>query len=507
MSDITGFDENQKKNESEVSDEQQFITEKIVSKRKKKWLRRLITVLFVILCAALFGIVARYFFLVSGDALVKIFGIEIPVIREQVFVYKEKTPTPTQRPSSTPIVKLTETPKVVRTPSPTPKGNPGTTPVASRTPAVSATPVPTVSVAPSQVPTVSETPTPEVTPAPKEGEDPKGNGEGPKGDKPVYSYVKFMEEVMDSTKAVAGVIVSVDGITTGTSFLGDTYEIRVNTTGLILRQDGVDVLILTDYESVEEASEVEVKFEGYEKAYTAEIYNYNKDLGFAIIGVPISSLEDSLFEGMQYAVFCEKEDIEKGVPVFELGRANGYPSSLSFGIVSYIDGAYAVRDAEIDYFTTDWQAYAGASGFVFNLDGYVFGMLTHMIKDSEEHSDVPCFIMLCTLEDELNILLNGGKLVDFGIYAETLPAAIKETGIVESGIYLNHVVAASPAYVAGLREGSVITSVNGKPIYDMAGFMDILSEAQPTQALNITYVRSYAEGSVEMSAYVVLTGR
>ncbi len=507
MSDITGFDEKQKKNENEVSEEQRFITEKIVSKRKKKWLRRLITVLFVILCAALFGIVARYFFLVSGDALVEIFGIEIPVNREPVYVYKEKTPTPSPRPSSTPIVKLTETPRVVRTPSPTPNVGISPTPAASGAPVVSATPQPTIAVTPSAVPDITGTPGLEVTSAPGKDNDPNGNGDKPNDGKPEYSYAKFMEEVMDSTKAVAGVIVSVDGITTGTSFLGDIYEIRVNTTGLILRQDGVDVLILTDYESVEEAADVEVKFEGNDKAYAAKIYNYDKELGLAIIGVPISSLETTLFESMQYAVFCEKEDIEKGVPVFELGRANGYPDSLSFGIVSYTDGVYAVQDAEINYFTTDWQVYSGASGFVFNLDGYVLGTLTHAIKDSAEHSEAPCFIMLCTLEDELNILLNGGKLVDFGIYAGTLPNAIKETGIVESGIYLNRVVAASPAYLAGLRVGDVITSVNGNPINDMAGFMDILSDALPTQALNITYVRSYAEGSVEMSAYVMLTGR
>ena len=41
---------------------------------------------------------------------------------------------------------------------------------------------------------------------------------------------------------------------------------------------------------------------------------------------------------------------------------------------------FAVKDAEIRYFTADWQDYSGASGFVFNMDGYAMGMLTHTMK-------------------------------------------------------------------------------------------------------------------------------
>ena len=90
MSERSDFDENNAIRDDNA-EEQQFITEKIVSKRKKKWIRRLITFFFVIFCAVVFGLVARYVFLVSGDFMSDFLGIEIPVYRDTVYIYKEKT--------------------------------------------------------------------------------------------------------------------------------------------------------------------------------------------------------------------------------------------------------------------------------------------------------------------------------------------------------------------------------------------------------------------------------
>ena len=160
----------------------------------------------------------------------------------------------------------------------------------------------------------------------------------------------------------------------------------------------------------------------------------------------------------------------------------------------------------MNYFTTDWQNYSGASGFVFNMGGYVLGTLTHKIRANEENI-IPCFVTLCTLEDELNKLLNGGRLVNFGVYAKELPGSIKNAGTVKNGIYLNQVVGASPAYNAGLRVGDVITSINGEEITDMIKFMDVLSNASTGQVLTVTYMRSTPGGFRELTANVLLSSR
>ncbi len=325
-------------------------------------------------------------------------------------------------------------------------------------------------------------------------------------EKPEYSYVKFMNEVMSVAESVQNTIASVDGINTGISFLGESYEIRTNTTGLVIAQDNVDVLILTDYSSVKDAKRVEVTFTGSDEVLSASVYTYDTDLELAIIGVHISAIPETVISNIQYAAFCSEETVTTGIPVFELGRANGYPDSLSFGIISAANNSYNAKDAEIKYFTTDWNMYSAASGFVFNMDGFVIGMLNHTIEKSSSYT-APCFTVLSALDDEINLLLNGKKLVSFGIYGIEVPEAVKEMSAVTEGIYLTLVNAGTPAYTAGLRSGDIITEINGKSINTMAEFMDILSASKVSEALNVVYMRNYTDGIKSQSAYVMLVSK
>ncbi len=524
MSDSTNFDEKNMGTNPETEDEQQFIKEKIVNKRKKKRFRRLITFLFVVLCGCAFGVVARYAFLVSGDYLVEHFGIDIPEYRQTVSVYKEDPPTPTPTPTRTPTPTPRSTPtKSVAsyTPKPTAQVSPVSTAAPTQFAKVTDTPIEMPTVTPTQEPVLTTTPETEVTPGPEPTGDADvsptpdpdekpsvtvDDGNEAAKEKTPYSYSKFMSEVMEVAQTVDDCIVSVSGIRTGTGFLKEEYEIRSNTTGLLLQQDGVDLLILTDFASIEDASYIEVSFNGSEKAFSGDLYSYDKELGLAIVGVPIVLLDEGMFDNMKYAVLCKEDDIENGLPVFELGRANGFPDSLSFGVVSSRGNLYEVKDGVINYFTTNWQNYVGASGFVFNMEGKVLGMLTHSLKADEENS-IPCFVTLYTLEDEINILLNGGSLIHIGIYANNLPQMIKDVSNVENGIYLNRVIAGSPAYMAGLRVGDIITDINGIKLMNMYVFMDVLTDSSSAQTLNVNYVRRISGETKKMSTNVALNGK
>ncbi len=453
------------------------------------------------------------------------------------------TATPEALVTATPKIKVTMSPEVTITvmpsesPDVTKKVTPGVTPDVTK----EVLPEVTKAVSPEVTKSVS----PEVTKAASQiapGEDNTGTGDsgntgntGDSGDagnisgtvdmgnlgdnessddsegsmeqeKPEYSYVKFMNEVMSVAESVQNTIASVDGINTGISFLGESYEIRTNTTGLVIAQDNVDVLILTDYSSVKDAKRVEVTFTGSDEVLSASVYTYDTDLELAIIGVHISAIPETVISNIQYAAFCSEETVTTGIPVFELGRANGYPDSLSFGIISAANNSYNAKDAEIKYFTTDWNMYSAASGFVFNMDGFVIGMLNHTIEKSSSYT-APCFTVLSALDDEINLLLNGKKLVSFGIYGIEVPEAVKEMSAVTEGIYLTLVNAGTPAYMAGLRSGDIITEINGKSINTMAEFMDILSASKVSEALNVVYMRNYTDGIKSQSAYVMLVSK
>ena len=98
------------KRKEKQSDGYQFINERIVPKRKKKWLRRLGTMVFVIGMAIVFGVVARAAYLLSEDYLKDLFEIEDK--RQEVELPKSASPTKntlTSKPAKEPTPGLAST--------------------------------------------------------------------------------------------------------------------------------------------------------------------------------------------------------------------------------------------------------------------------------------------------------------------------------------------------------------------------------------------------------------
>ena len=112
------------------SEDYQFINEKIVPKRKKKWLKKLGTVLFVLCLAVVFGVVSQAAFLLSGDYLKKWLGIgeerqtvDLPKPTTQPRATLSPTPWPTVTPSPSPTVIPTKTPSPTEAPIVTPEAD------------------------------------------------------------------------------------------------------------------------------------------------------------------------------------------------------------------------------------------------------------------------------------------------------------------------------------------------------------------------------------------------
>ena len=96
------------------SGDYQFINEKIVPKRRSKWLKRLGTTVFVAFLAVLFGVVSQAAFLLSGEYLKEWLGLEKE--RQEVNLPKQEgsqpraTISPTSKPSKTRNPASTKTP-------------------------------------------------------------------------------------------------------------------------------------------------------------------------------------------------------------------------------------------------------------------------------------------------------------------------------------------------------------------------------------------------------------
>ncbi len=506
------------------SEDYQFINEKIIPKRKKKWLKKLGTVVFVICMAVVFGVVAQAVFLLSGDYLKELLGIEEK--RQEV-----NLPTPTQQPritfSPTPKPTATMAPRETLTPIPTPTKVPELTPTAvpvqptpgetlppeeTGTPEATVTPEMTDVPEPTEVPEVSATPgvEPDITKGPELSVTPeltKGPEHNTGSEEKTYvgetltdyygSIRKVAEDVSDS-------FVTVEAIEQGVDWFQEVYEKRTRTTGLVLGNDGVDLLILVGIEQFSGATSIEVFFG--KETIEGSIYSLARDYGLAVIAVPLTEISGELLDQIEPGILAGAEDIVVGTPVIALGAPNGYENSMEFGMITSLGSTVAVTDGEVAYFTTNITEYLTGYGFVVNLNGEILGMITHTHKENPADG-IFSAVSLDSIRGVIVKLLNNADRAYFGIKGQNLPENLKKEYDLQAGVYVSEVENASPALTAGIKAGDIIVSVGGEPVEGIRSFSDVILECSSREIVQVKVLRKVEERLREMNVEVSLTGK
>ena len=476
-----------------TTEETSFIKEKIVPRRKNRILRRLRSMLFVICMAAVFGLVAKTVYVLSGGFLERLFGVEQEQ-RKQVELPRP-TGTPTPRPTNTPTP--TSTPCPTNTPSPTPTKVPEiVTPVPTIIPEV--TPEPTRLPQELLTPAPTELPQEELTPTP----DPEQENSPAPGDA-VVDYWQIYATIREVANEVSKALVTVEAVEQSVDWFQEIYERRTSTTGLILGNDGVDLLILVSTEHISGANSIEVHFG--EEIIAGRIYALDVEYGMAVVAVPLERIKNELLANLQLGLLAAEEDIIMGTPVIALGAPNGYHNSMEVGMITSLGSKLPVTVGTVSYFTTNISEYPGAYGFVVNLKGEVLGMITHTLKINPEDG-IFTAISLDAVRGVIVKLLNNADRALFGIKGEDLPANLrKEYGV--TGVYVTEVKNASPALMAGIKAGDIIVAMGSEDVDGMSDFTDIILARSIKETIQVKLLRTAEEGMREMTVEVVLTDK
>lgn len=318
------------------------------------------------------------------------------------------------------------------------------------------------------------------------------------------SYLQMYEEIRQLSENVSDSIVIVEAVEKSVDWFQETYETRTKTTGLILANDGIDLLILTDIAKIFKASSVEVYFE--ETKVPGEIYSIDKDYGLAIIAVPLTNIPKEKLQQIKLARITE-EDIVVGTPVIALGAPNGYDNSMEVGMITSLGGAMSVVDGAVPYFTTNIMDYTNGHGFVFNLNGEVMGMITHTHKEDKEDK-IFSAISLNDIRGVMVALLNNSKQAAFGIKGQNYRQQWWSLRLSEMedmvGVYVTEVENGSPALNAGIKAGDIITTINGKQVEGILEFKELLLERSVGEVVQITFYKDLENKKIESRVQVKL---
>ncbi len=299
-------------------------------------------------------------------------------------------------------------------------------------------------------------------------------------------------------------IVSITTVTSDVNWINDTLENTGVTSGLIVADNGKEILILAGYRGLKDADSISVSFGDSQKE--ASVKEVDQTTGLAVLAVPLQELNREELEEITYASLGSSAGRTLvGQPVMAVGSPIGISGSVCYGMVTSQGTAMDLLDSNYKLLTTDIYGSESASGALVNMRGEVVGILYSEYRNEDMPNGL-CGIGISELKRTIEKLSNGEKMVYLGIHGGEINSMIYQEYQLPRGAYVTNIDMDSPAMQAGLQNGDIITKVGDEDIVSYAEFVNILMRAQAGQNLRLTVARqSQGKGEYqEMTVAVIL---
>lgn len=309
-------------------------------------------------------------------------------------------------------------------------------------------------------------------------------------------------ELRNISNEVSRSIVNVTSISSGIDVFKNEYEAIKTTNGIVVFDNGADLLILVSLDKVQGAKDIQVGLSDSVQV-SASIQDYDRDLNLAVIAVGLDQIPTHNLNNIEPITLGESYSLIVGTPILALGSPNGYMNSMELGMITSKGSSVYITDNKIDTFTTDINYNSNGDGIIVNLKGEVIGLITNKLKD-ENNKEVNTAIGVSKIKKIIESLVNNTDRVYFGIKgADMTEDALKSMELV-NGIFVTEVKADSPALESGLQSGDIIVAMNDTPIISVNTFYSLLSVYEPKTTVKITVKRTVKDAIKDMELAVIL---
>lgn len=319
------------------------------------------------------------------------------------------------------------------------------------------------------------------------------------------SYVQMMSKAYEKALTAKKSVVSVTKGAEQENWNAEAIGIDESVSGVIVADNGQEILILSYASICEDAKEWCVTFSD-KSEYKASLKKKDKNSGFAIFAVDKKSLSDATWSASSVASLGNSNLTEQGDVIFALGNIFGYAGGSGYGIVSSSNYKEIGRDGEYSVIATDMSSASDGTGILFNLDGEVIGMISSDIWKDRGIRTANAYA-ISDLKLVIQLLANGASVPYIGVSGTAVTSGIQEEEGMPSGIYVIDVAADSPAMAAGIQSGDVICSVNGEKIVSMSAYRKLMLTLKVGDQIKVEGKRRGSEGYVDIKFDVTIESK
>lgn len=251
--------------------------------------------------------------------------------------------------------------------------------------------------------------------------------------------------------------------------------------GIIIKQNDTELLIVTNNHVVEGASTLTVTFAD-EESVEANIKGTDPTKDLAVVAVPLDSIKDSTMDAIAVATLGDSTKLQVGEPAIAIGNALGYGQSVTTGIISALDRDLEMEGFDSKLIQTDAAINPGNSGgALLNANGEVIGINTVKVNANAVEG-MGYAIPISDAADVITNLMNRETRTKvsedeqgyLGIEGVDVSSDSAQMYNMPVGVYISGVVDGGGADKAGLSKGSIITEMEGITIDSMSTLKDQL---------------------------------
>ena len=259
--------------------------------------------------------------------------------------------------------------------------------------------------------------------------------------------------------------------------------------GVIVSHEGY---VLTNHHVIAGAEEIRVLLQDGRES-SASVVGTDRDTDLAVLKINLATAPAITMR--------TTDDLRVGDVVLAIGNPFGFNQTVTMGIVSATGRSHLGINTFEDFIQTDAAINPGNSGgALINPQGQLVGINTAIFSRSGAHG-IGFAIPTSLAKRVMQEIIERGYVARgwLGIEVHELTPGLAESLALKStsGVLVSRVIHRSPAQLAGLQPGDVVTHVDRQPVVDRYQAVNVIAQVLPGRAIALRILRDGRVQTVE----------
>ena len=272
-------------------------------------------------------------------------------------------------------------------------------------------------------------------------------------------------------------------------FFGDLWDDQPQSSsslgsGVIVSQDGY---ILTNHHVVETADQIEVALADGRKA-KAHVVGSDPETDLAVIRIELPGKLPAI-------TFGYPERAQVGDLVLAIGNPFGVGQTVTMGIVSALKRDHLGLNTFENFIQTDAAINPGNSGgALVDANGDLLGINSAIYSPNGGSLGIGFAISANTAKKTMEQIIRSGSVTRGWIGAgvqELTPELAESFRLGDTkGVLITDVIRNSPAHLAGVEAGDILTAIDGKPVESWNTMLETVANLPPGQVVTARLIHN-----------------